>query len=83
MALGILIFTAISGEKGARTAYARAGDAATEVFSLIRSVGAYGGEAHEMRRYSRYLADAERFGIRKGMGLGFAVGLMLFVFYSM
>lgn len=66
LSLGFLIVSAIRGEKSERTAYARAGDAATEVFSLIRSVGAYGGEAHELRRFSRFLASAQKAGIMKG-----------------
>ena len=75
-ALVVLIVTAISAEKGERAAYARAGDAATEVFSLIRAVAAFGGERHEGKRYSVFLAAAEAAGIRKGLGIGSAVGFM-------
>ena len=83
LALGVLIFTAISSESAERTAYARAGDVANEVFSLVRAVAAYGGEAHESRRYSKFLAAAEAAGIRKGVGIGVAVGFMLITFYGM
>ena len=83
IALGVLIFTAISSESAERTAYARAGDVANEVLSLVRAVAAYGGEAHESRRYSKFLAAAEAAGIRKGVGIGVAVGFMLITFYSM
>ena len=82
-ALAVLIVTAISAEKGERAAYARAGDAAAEVFSLIRAVAAFGGERHEGRRYGVFLAAAEAAGIRKGVGIGGAVGVMLATFYMM
>ena len=82
-ALAVLIVTAISAEKGERAAYARAGDAAAEVFSLIRAVAAFGGERHEGRRYGVFLAAAEAAGIRKGVGIGSAVGVMLATFYMM
>ena len=82
IALGILIFTAISSEKAERSAYARAGDIANEVFSLIRAVSAFSGEAHESARYAKQLRFAQAAGIRKGVGIGVAVGGMLIVFYS-
>jgi ATP-binding cassette subfamily B (MDR/TAP) protein 1 len=74
IALTILIITAISSEKKERMAYARAGDAASEVFSMIRAVAAYGGERHESKRYLGFLRNAERAGISKGVGIGVAVG---------
>ena len=83
VALGVLIFTAISSERAERTAYARAGDVANEVLSLVRAVAAYGGEAHEAARYARFLRVAEAAGIRKGVGIGCAVGFMLVTFYGM
>jgi ATP-binding cassette subfamily B (MDR/TAP) protein 1 len=83
LALGVLIATSVSSEQKERMAYARAGDIADEVFSLIRAVAAYGGERHEMNRYNKYLVNAQAAGIRKGVGLGCAVGCMLVVFYSM
>jgi len=81
-ALVVLIITAVSSEKQERLSYARAGDVATEVFSLIRAVSAYGGEAHEGRRFDSFLELAEKAGIRKGLGIGGAVGSMLFTFYA-
>jgi len=83
IALSILIITAISAEKAERNAYARAGDAANETFSLIRSIAAYSGENHESSRYLVFLRAAEKAGIRKGVGIGTAVGLMLVSFYAM
>ena len=82
-ALAVLIVIAITSERKERNAYARAGDAATETLSLVRAVAAFGGEAHEVARYSGFLAFAEAAGIRKGVGIGAAVGLMLFTFYAM
>jgi ABC-type multidrug transport system fused ATPase/permease subunit len=64
---------------------APAGDAATETFSSIRTVQAYGGEAHEVRRYDSHLAVAEKSGSTKGIMLGVAVGAIfgtMFLFYG-
>ena len=82
-ALVILIFNAISGEKRLRLAYARAGDVANEVFSLIRAVAAYSGEVHEGKRFGKYIADAESAGRAQGRGIGLSVGFMLTTFYAM
>jgi ATP-binding cassette subfamily B (MDR/TAP) protein 1 len=82
-ALIVLILTAIRTEKEERTAYGRAGDAATETFSLIRAVAAFGGERAASKRYGQFLAAAEAAGIRKGLGIGSAVGAMLATFYAM
>ena len=82
-ALVILIFNAISGEKRLRLAYARAGDVANEVFSLIRAVAAYSGEPHEGKRFGKYIADAEAAGRAQGRGIGLSVGFMLTTFYAM
>ena len=82
-ALVILIINAISGEKRLRLAYARAGDVANEVFSLIRAVAAYSGESHEGKRFGKYIADAEAAGRAQGRGIGLSVGFMLTTFYAM
>jgi ATP-binding cassette subfamily B (MDR/TAP) protein 1 len=81
--LGFLIFISISGEKRLRMAYARAGGAANEVFSLSRAVSAFGGEAHESRRYNFFLLAAEAAGIAQGRGVGVSVGIMVSTFYMM
>jgi hypothetical protein len=83
IALGVLIVSITRGEALSQKAYARAGDVATEVFSQQRTVASYSGEEHEVRRYDRFLTEAEREGIKKGVALGFSVGLMLFSFYAM
>lgn len=66
------------GEKAAANAYAAAGDAAVEVFSLIRTVAAYGGEKAEVKRYETHLLKAERAGTAKGISVGVALGGMFF-----
>jgi ATP-binding cassette, subfamily B (MDR/TAP), member 1 len=83
LALAILIINAIASEKAERNAYARAGDVATEDFSLIRTVAAFSAERHEIKRYLHFLRFAEKAGIRKGVVIGLSVGFMLFCFYSM
>ncbi len=69
-------------EKEATDSYARAGDAATEALSLIRSVAAFGGERAEVARYEGHLAAAEAAGARKGWIMGGAVGGMFGVMFA-
>jgi hypothetical protein len=45
-------------EKAAAAAYSKAGDAATEVITSIRSVASFGGEHHELARYDNYVGVA-------------------------
>ena len=77
----------IRGAQGSiNSAYAKAGDAATETFSNIRTVQAFGGEAHEVARYDAHLAVAEKGGSSKGIWLGVAVGAIfgtMFLFYGL
>lgn len=82
-ALANLIMTVISAEQNERNAYARAGDAASEAISLIRSVVAFGGEVAERARFSAFAQAAEAAGIRKGVGIGVGVGCMLMTIYAM
>jgi ATP-binding cassette, subfamily B (MDR/TAP), member 1 len=83
IALTVLIISITRGEAQSQKAYARAGDVASEVYANVRTVAAYSGEKHEVQRYDRFLADAEKAGSSKGVALGFSVGLMLFSFYAM
>lgn len=83
IAMSILIICAIRGQKNVRFAYARAGDVADEVISLQRAVASYGGELHELRRFSTFTGMAERSGIWQGRGIGFAVACMLLTFMAM
>ncbi|XP_075685519.1 bile salt export pump-like [Rhinoderma darwinii] len=62
-------------------AYAKAGAVADEVLSGIRTVAAFGGELKEADRYDRNLVYAQRWGIRKGVIMGFFTGYMWFIIF--
>ena len=79
--IGILKNSTSKYEKDATDSYARAGDAATEAMSLIRSVAAFGGERAEVARYEGHLREALHAGVRKGWVMGFAVGSMFCVMF--
>ncbi|GAB5575717.1 bile salt export pump isoform X1 [Prionailurus iriomotensis] len=57
-------------------AYAKAGSVADEVISSMRTVAAFGGEKKEVERYEKNLVFAQRWGIRKGIVMGFFTGFM-------
>ncbi|XP_023574872.1 bile salt export pump isoform X2 [Octodon degus] len=64
-------------------AYAKAGCVADEVISSMRTVAAFGGEKKEVKRYENNLVFAQRWGIRKGMVMGFFTGYMwCLIFFS-
>ncbi|KAL6115511.1 abcb11 [Pungitius sinensis] len=62
-------------------AYAKAGAIADEVLSSIRTVAAFGGEEKEVQRYDKNLISAQRWGIRKGLIMGFFSGYMWLVIF--
>ncbi|CAM4631525.1 bile salt export pump isoform X1 [Caretta caretta] len=62
-------------------AYAKAGAVADEVLSSIRTVAAFGGERKEVERYDKNLVFAQRWGIRKGMIIGFFTGYIWFIIF--
>lgn len=62
-------------------AYAKAGAVADEVLSSIRTVAAFGGEMKEVERYNKNLISAQRWGIRKGLIMGFFTGYMWFIIF--
>ncbi|KAK1876716.1 Bile salt export pump [Dissostichus eleginoides] len=62
-------------------AYAKAGAVADEVLTSIRTVAAFGGEAKEVQRYDRNLISAQRWGIRKGLIMGFFTGYMWLIIF--
>ncbi|XP_074483183.1 bile salt export pump isoform X2 [Sebastes fasciatus] len=62
-------------------AYAKAGAVADEVLSSIRTVAAFGGEIKEVQRYDRNLISAQRWGIRKGLIMGFFTGYMWMIIF--
>ncbi|XP_007669387.2 bile salt export pump isoform X2 [Ornithorhynchus anatinus] len=62
-------------------AYAKAGAVADEVLSSIRTVAAFGGEKKEAKRYENNLVYAQRWGIRKGIIMGFFTGYIWFMIF--
>ncbi|KAM9766569.1 bile salt export pump [Menidia menidia] len=62
-------------------AYAKAGAVADEVLSSIRTVSAFGGENKEVDRYDKNLVSAQRWGIRKGLIMGFFTGYMWLIIF--
>ncbi|XP_054636596.1 bile salt export pump-like [Dunckerocampus dactyliophorus] len=62
-------------------AYAKAGAIADEVLSSIRTVAAFGGEKKEVQRYDKNLVSAQRWGIRKGVIVGFFTGYMWLIIF--
>ncbi|CAK6965537.1 bile salt export pump-like [Scomber scombrus] len=62
-------------------AYAKAGAIADEVLSSIRTVAAFGGELKEVQRYDKNLISAQRWGIRKGLIMGFFTGYMWLIIF--
>uniref|UniRef100_A0A8C6KS29 Bile salt export pump n=1 Tax=Nothobranchius furzeri TaxID=105023 RepID=A0A8C6KS29_NOTFU len=62
-------------------AYAKAGAVADEVLSSIRTVAAFGGERKEVERYDKNLISAQRWGIRKGIIMGFFTGYMWLIIF--
>uniref|UniRef100_A0A8D0L944 Bile salt export pump n=1 Tax=Sphenodon punctatus TaxID=8508 RepID=A0A8D0L944_SPHPU len=61
--------------------YAKAGAVADEVLSSIRTVAAFGGEKKEVERYDKNLVFAQRWGIRKGIIMGFFTGYIWFIIF--
>ncbi|PNJ59779.1 ABCB11 isoform 2, partial [Pongo abelii] len=67
-------------------AYAKAGVVADEVISSMRTVAAFGGEKREVERYEKNLVFAQRWGIRKGIVMGFFTGFvwcLIFLCYAL
>ncbi|XP_006902171.1 PREDICTED: bile salt export pump-like isoform X1 [Elephantulus edwardii] len=67
-------------------AYAKAGCVADEVISSVRTVAAFGGERKEVERYEKNLVFAQRWGIRKGIVMGFFTGYfwcLIFLCYAL
>ncbi|XP_041056608.1 bile salt export pump-like isoform X2 [Carcharodon carcharias] len=62
-------------------AYAKAGAVADEVLSSIRTVAAFSGEKKEVERYDKNLVFAQRWGVRKGMIVGFFTGYVWMIIF--
>ncbi|KAJ1660656.1 hypothetical protein IWQ61_000439 [Dispira simplex] len=66
-----------------QSSYAGAGAVAEEVISGIRTVMAFGGQAHEVKRYQVQIKAALQLGLRKAWIIGLGVGfMMLFIFLT-
>lgn len=63
-------------------AYSGAGGVAEEVFSGIRTVLAFSGEAKESKRFAKLLVPAEITGRKKGLYSGIGAGTMWFIIYA-
>ncbi|CAB4012995.1 Multidrug resistance 1 [Paramuricea clavata] len=63
-------------------AYAKAGSVAEEVLSSMRTVAAFGGEEKETERYGQFLAEASRFGVKKGLAMGCGMGFLQLVVFG-
>jgi ATP-binding cassette subfamily B (MDR/TAP) protein 1 len=72
--IAFLRFATAGYEADASKAYARAGDACSEVFASVRTVAAFGGEEAEVKRYDSHLTVSEKAGQGKGVMFGLAVG---------
>ena len=67
----------------AQTSYAKSGAIAEEVIASIRTVVSYGGELFELGRYSSYLGEAKKSGIKIGLQIGLSLGMvMMITFFS-
>ncbi|XP_056007799.1 ATP-dependent translocase ABCB1-like isoform X2 [Ostrea edulis] len=62
-------------------AYARAGSVAEEVLGSIRTVAAFGGQKKECARYDGHLDVAKKNGIKKGITVGWSMGLVYLVVF--
>ena len=61
---------------------AKSGALFRQVFSAIRTVLVYGGEAKEIEKYEKSLKKIEELSIKKGLILGITSGLSTFFNYS-
>merc|ERR1719162_2115105 len=58
------------------TWFAKAGAVAEEVLMAIRTVSSFGGEQHEVERFSAHLGHAKHCGVKSGMHMGLCMGIM-------
>ncbi|XP_062617340.1 ATP-dependent translocase ABCB1-like isoform X1 [Saccostrea cucullata] len=63
------------------TAYAKAGSVAEEVLGAIRTVAAFGGQNKECARYDSHLEEAKKNGVKKGITVGWSMGLVYLVVF--
>jgi ABC-type multidrug transport system fused ATPase/permease subunit len=63
--------------KSAQLLYAKAGAVAEEVLMSIRTVAAFGQESRESQRYSTFLEEGKRKGVKVAIQVGFGISLVL------
>ncbi|XP_056649122.1 ATP-dependent translocase ABCB1-like isoform X3 [Diorhabda sublineata] len=68
--------------KNEMEAYGASASIADEVFSLIRTVTAFGGQDKETKRYQKNLIFARKNNIRRSSLFGIGLGLMYLLLYS-
>jgi len=76
---GIFGKLAAEATTGGQKAYAKAGAAAEEALSLIRTVVAFGGEATEAAKYDRLLRRASKDEERRAHLSGASIGVSMFI----
>ncbi|CAF1030751.1 unnamed protein product [Adineta steineri] len=63
-------------------AYGKAGIVAEDVISSIHTVISYNGQEKEIQRYERYLDDAKKCAVKKGVTSGITAGITNFLVYA-
>ena len=63
-------------------AYASAGGVAEEVLGALRTVIAFGGQSHELKRYGEKLDKAKKYGLYRGVSIGAALFFLFTIIYS-
>ena len=74
------------GSTDEQAAYASAGGVAQQVLSSMKTVVSFGGEEREIKRYSKHLDEAEKFGTKKALSNGVGVAViqgLIFLVYAL
>ncbi|KAJ2777742.1 hypothetical protein H4R18_004989 [Coemansia javaensis] len=77
--MGILL---AENTAGGQDSYAAAGSVADEVLSSIKTVMAFGGQARELERFRKRIAEARAAGLRKSWIIGGCMGFIMFSIYG-
>eukprot|EP00927_Polykrikos_kofoidii_P049991 TRINITY_DN43959_c0_g1_i1.p1 TRINITY_DN43959_c0_g1~~TRINITY_DN43959_c0_g1_i1.p1 ORF type:complete len:1322 (-),score=230.81 TRINITY_DN43959_c0_g1_i1:92-4057(-) len=67
---------------GQQSLYAKAGAVAESCISSIRTVAAFNGQGRELAKYEEAIAEAQRLGVRSGVGLGAMMALSNFTMFA-
>ena len=81
--IGIYMSKAIAVATSSQKWFGKAGAVAEEVLMSIRTVVAFGGEVHEIERFSSQLGRAKRGGVMAGIHMGLSLGLMFAIMSGM